>query len=176
MLSPEHRHVRDDDPRRTGFAFPPATETQVQETEDRLELSLPPILRSCYTELANGGFGLAYGLRGVIGGYDHMGNLLEYYQSLCKGREVVELDIMTASRGGIHVFEISFEQWVRAALPLIDEGCAMKLCLDVTSGSIFRVEGSSTGYAFTYIAPTFETLLGLWLSDEIYPRKARARL
>jgi hypothetical protein len=174
-LSPEWRDVRDDDPRRTGFEFPPATEAQVQDAERRLGFSLPPVLRACYTELANGGFGLAYGLRGVMGGYDYMGNLPEYYQSLCEEREVLELDIMAASRGGTHVFEIPFDRWVRTALPLIDEGCAMKLCLDVTSSSIFRVEGSATGYAFTYKAPTFEALLGLWLSDELYPRKAVAR-
>ena len=47
MLSPEHRNVREDDPRRTGFAFPPATEAQVQKAESQLGLSLPPVLRAC---------------------------------------------------------------------------------------------------------------------------------
>lgn len=174
-LGPESRDVRDDDPRRSGFEFPPATDAQIQETEDQLGLQLPPALRACYTNLANGGFGPAYGLKGVMGGYEHMGNLLERYQSCCEGCEVLDLDVMVASRGGTQVFEIPFDRWVRTVLPLIDEGCAMKLCLDVSSGSIFRVEPSTTGYTFAYTALLFEALLGLWLSDELYPRKATAR-
>lgn len=176
FLGPERRKVRDDDPRRTGFEFPPATEVQVRETERRLGLSLPPGLRACYTELANGGFGFACGLRGVIGGYgEDVGNLLEHYQAICEMREVLDLDMMTASKGGTHVFEIPFERWICTVLPLIEEGCAMTLCLDTTSGSIFRKEPSTTGYTFEYIAPTFEALLGLWLSDELYSQKVTVR-
>lgn len=175
MLSPEWRNVRDDDPRRTGFEFPPATEAQVQERESRLGLRLPPMLRACYTELANGGFGPGYGLRSIIDGCEYPDDLLEHYLAICEEREVLGLDMMTASQGGTHVFEIPFEQWARTALPLIEEGCAMTLCLDAASGSIFRKEPSATGYTFEYKAPTFEALLGLWLSDELYPRKATAR-
>ena len=169
---PEHRHVRDDDPRRSGFAFPPVTEAQVQEAEHRLGVSLPPVLRACYTELANGDFGPAYGLRSVVDESEYPDDLLAHYPALYEEYEVLDLDIMAASGGGTHVFEVPYLRWIRAALPLIEEGCGRSLCLDITSGSIFRVGGSSTGYIFRYVAPNFEKLLGLWLSDELYPRKA----
>ena len=168
MLGSEHRNVRDDDPRRTGFAFPPATEAQVQEAEHRLGVSLPPLLRACYTELANGDFGPGYGLRSIIDECEYPDDLVEHYLAICEVGEVLDLDMMDASKGGTHVFTIPFEQWVRTALPLIEEGCAMTLCLDTTSGSIFRKSPSATGYRFRYLAPTFEAMLGLWLSDELY--------
>jgi hypothetical protein len=174
MLGPEWRDVREDDPRRSGFEFPPATEAQVREREHRLDVSLPPVLRACYTELTNGSFGPGYGLRRIIDECEYPDDLLEHYVAICEIREVLDLDMMAASQGGTRAFEIPFEQWVRAALPLIEEGCAMTLCLDTTSGSIFRKEPSATGYTFEYKAPTFEALLGLWLSDELYPRKATA--
>lgn len=175
MLGPEHRNVRDDDPRYSGFAFPPVTEAQVRERENRLGLQLPPVLRACYTELANGGFGPAYGLRSIIDESEYPDDLLAHYPGLYEEYEVLDLDMMAASDRGTHVFEIPYLRWIRTALPLIEEGCARSLCLDVMSGSIFRFGGSSTGYIFRYVAPNFEALLGLWLSDELYPGKATAR-
>lgn len=58
-----------DDPRRAGFAFPPATEEQVRTTETCLGFTLPPLLRGLYLQVANGGFGPGTGLYGVKGGY-----------------------------------------------------------------------------------------------------------
>lgn len=174
MLGPEWRDVRDDDPRRSGFEFPPATEAQVQAREKRLGVALPPLLRACYTELANGGFGPGYGLRSIIDECEYTDDLVESYLSTCEVHEVVDLDMMVASKGGTRVIKIPFEQWVHAALPLIEEGCAMTLCLDIISGHIFRESPSATGYTFEYVAPNFETLLGLWLSDELHPRKSHS--
>lgn len=54
---------------RSGFEFPPATEEQVQATEEALGLPLLPLLRALYTQVANGGFGPACGITGVCGGY-----------------------------------------------------------------------------------------------------------
>lgn len=59
----------EEDPRRTGFAFLPATEAQLQATEYKLGIALPPLYRTLLKELANGGFGPGGGLRGVDGGY-----------------------------------------------------------------------------------------------------------
>src|SRR6266446_3071138 len=58
------------------FAFPPATEAQVQRTEALLGFLLPPLLRSLYRELANGGFGPGGGLRGAVEGYGTIGSPL----------------------------------------------------------------------------------------------------
>lgn len=46
---------------RTGFEFFPATERQLQDTENALGFPLPPMLRSLYRHVANDGFGPAYG-------------------------------------------------------------------------------------------------------------------
>jgi hypothetical protein len=171
MMGPEHRHVRDDDPRYSGFAFPPATEAQVHEAEHRLGVSLPPVLHACYTELANGDFGPAYGLRSIIGGSKYLSDLLDSYPALDEECDVLDIDVMAASKGGTHAFEIPSDHfcWVRGVLPLIEEGCARTLCLDTASGSIFRVGPSATARGFRYVAPGFETLLGQWLSHEIPP-------
>jgi len=54
------------------LAFPPATEHQFRETEQELGFSLPALLRLCYTQIANGGFGPGYGIIGVLGGFPLM--------------------------------------------------------------------------------------------------------
>jgi hypothetical protein len=57
----------------TGFEFPPATEEQLRATEEALGISLPSMLRALYAQVANGGFGPAYGITGARGGY-YFGN------------------------------------------------------------------------------------------------------
>lgn len=52
-----------------GFAFPPATEGQIQTTEAQPGFPLPPLLKALYTHVTNGGFGPGAGLRGIAGGY-----------------------------------------------------------------------------------------------------------
>ncbi|EFH82016.1 SMI1/KNR4 family protein [Ktedonobacter racemifer] len=56
------------------LAFPPATQQQIMETEQKLGFSLPPLLRLLYTEVANGGFGPGYGILGAEGGYGGIDN------------------------------------------------------------------------------------------------------
>lgn len=76
------------------FAFPPATEQQIKETELLLGFPLPPLLRQLYTQIANGGFGPGYGIVGVMNGYpgiDHLpGDIARRYQW--------EIDFATALR------------------------------------------------------------------------------
>ncbi|WP_201390004.1 SMI1/KNR4 family protein [Ktedonobacter sp. SOSP1-85] len=66
------------------FAFLPATEQQVRETEQQLGFPLPPLLRLLYTQIANGGFGPGFGIIGGKDGYpgvDHVpGNIARRYQ------------------------------------------------------------------------------------------------
>src|SRR5712691_9814035 len=52
----------DDNPLKSDFAYPAATENQRLATEDLLGFPLPPLLRTLYQQLANGGFGPGYGL------------------------------------------------------------------------------------------------------------------
>src|SRR5260370_8919436 len=82
--------VAENDPRRATFTFPPATVDQLQETETLLGFALPPFLRALYAEIANGGFGPTYGLRGAVGGFaDATGTIVQKYKGLCKGRSLL---------------------------------------------------------------------------------------
>jgi hypothetical protein len=78
------------------FAFPPATEEQLHETEEALGFPLPPLLRLLYTRIANGGFGPGYGIIGAIDGFpleDGMGdNIAHGYLSAIDGCTLVRLD------------------------------------------------------------------------------------
>lgn len=56
------------DPRTRRFAYLPATEEQLAATEAHLRKPLPPALRALYANVANGGFGPAYGIVGCLGG------------------------------------------------------------------------------------------------------------
>src|SRR5215471_5371863 len=91
LRGPEwEREVAANDPRRAAFPFPPATVEQLQETETLLGFTLPPFLRTAYTELGNGGFGPAYGLRGTVGGFaDATGTIVQHYQGICGGRSLL---------------------------------------------------------------------------------------
>src|SRR5438132_11366139 len=60
--------------------YPPATEEQLQATEEALGFALPPLLRACYLRVSNGGFGPGEGVMGVIGGFeDNRGNIVDAY-------------------------------------------------------------------------------------------------
>ena len=58
-------------------SYPPATKEQLQQTEDLLGFSLPPLLLSLYMQIANGGFGPGYGIIGAIGGFPLMDGMGE---------------------------------------------------------------------------------------------------
>ena len=45
---------------------PPASPRELAESEERIGFDLPPLLRSIYSEIANGGFGPGYGFIGLI--------------------------------------------------------------------------------------------------------------
>jgi SMI1 / KNR4 family (SUKH-1) len=48
--------------------WPPATPEQLAESQGRLGFQLPHAVRQLYTQVANGGFGPAYGVLGLVGG------------------------------------------------------------------------------------------------------------
>ena len=54
---------------RSGFAFSPATDEQLRETEAVMGFAHPPCLRALYLRVANGGFGPTTGLTGAFGGF-----------------------------------------------------------------------------------------------------------
>ena len=78
-------------PQQLRFAYPPATEDQLLAIEAALGFPLPPLLRALYAEVANGGFGFGYGLRGAIGGFDGRGSstIVEQYLSRSYSEEIL---------------------------------------------------------------------------------------
>lgn len=141
FFSPNRRmNVAPDDPHRVNFVFPPATPEQVQATETRLGVTLPPLLKALYTELANGGFGPGGGFYGIVGGYGsaesgtHTGDvqtLIERY----KGRGYKRLfDLAEYGEQGDHTRQISvfvpYGEWWRNLLPICDLGCLQEACVD----------------------------------------------
>src|SRR5229473_7003592 len=104
--------VAENDPRRTTFTFPPATVDQLQETETLLGFALPPFLRILYAEIANGGFGPAYGLRGAVGGFaDATGTIVQQYQGLCEGRSLLDFDLEAEIAQKHGEIVVPFDQW-----------------------------------------------------------------
>ncbi len=60
----------------------PATNSDISELEEKLGLTIPPILKQCLLTIANGGFGPSNGLIGTKGGYEgDFGNLEETYRT-----------------------------------------------------------------------------------------------
>src|SRR5207249_395965 len=73
--------------------YPPATESQLLATEIALEFQLPPVLRSLYAQVANGGFGPGFGILGALGGFacsNIGGNVVEAYHALTDGTPLVD--------------------------------------------------------------------------------------
>jgi len=64
-------------------ACPPCNNRILLQSKDRLGFTLPEVLRSIYTNGANGGFGPGYGLMGVIDGFtdDQKANAVDLYQN-----------------------------------------------------------------------------------------------
>ncbi len=145
-----------DDPRRTRFAYPPATPAQLQTTEEQLGMRLPPILASLYTEVANGGFGPGCGIRGAMGGYRwYEQTIVQAYQSY-QSLRVVDL-------AG------QWTRWPLPLLPLCDLGCDQDVCLDCQSGQVIIVAPTKHGREIVplmrIVAPSLEYWLDAWIQD-----------
>jgi hypothetical protein len=155
LRSPQHRRMKGDDPRQRGFAYPPATEAQIQETEAALGVPLPPLLRTLYTRLANGGFGPGVGLRGIIGGY---GTPTEPFDEYTTDDTIVGYDIWyKANARLIDLAEyedqwrpcpkdgrlrliLPFALWPKGWLCLCDLGCVQEMCCDSATGQVYLSE------------------------------------
>jgi hypothetical protein len=161
--------VAENDPRRTTFTFPPATVDQLQETETLLGFALPPFLRILYAEVANGGFGPAYGLRGAVGGFaDATGTIVHQYQGLCEGRSLLDFDLEAEIAQKHGEIVVPFDQWLRGLFSLCEWGCAIQICQNSATGRLYRVEPSGDGYHITHEAESLEEWLERWMHAELY--------
>lgn len=92
------------------------TEGDIEVTEMRLEIELPPLLKRIYTEIGNGGFGPGYGLLGIRAelGDDR------YYESIDDSYEYM---VGTAGDRG-------FDKWPKSIIPICNWGCDIYSFLD----------------------------------------------
>jgi hypothetical protein len=125
--------------------YPPASEDAVEKAERALGFPIPPLLKRCYLEVGNGGFGPGYGIVGVEGGYisDH-GHLAEIYATFRRGEE---------SEGG---------EWQNGLLPFCEYGCNIYSCVDCIDPDhpVYAVEDGEASPQHYTLDRFFE----LWLS------------
>lgn len=99
-----------------GLPYAPASEGLVKEAESKLGFQLPSLLKACYEQIGNGGFGPGYGLIGLQGGAaSDFGLLTETHQQLKSDQE---------SEGN---------EWQFGLLPFCEWGCNTFSCVDCTT-------------------------------------------
>lgn len=114
---------------------------QIEFVESVIDVQLPTLLKRCYTEISNGGFGPGYGITGLPGGHkSSWGDLIE---------SVAELRALEDCEDNF--------------LPLIDFGCAQILCVDCDDNEriVTSIEGD-----FHFEEYTLETLMARWCEGE----------
>ena len=125
----------------TGFEFPPATEEQIWTTEEALGIALPPMLRALYMQVANGGFGPAYGITGARGGYSFGDDGRYQTIDMCTDADptVHYLDVREyeQAHGNPTYFELRETIQPAHFLHLCYEGCGMDFYIDGNSGRIY---------------------------------------
>lgn len=157
---------------------PPATETQLQATEDLLGFPLPPSLRALYEHVANGGFGPGYdGLFSVLGSKNQESWLLTS-QYLFQKANSQPIDLSVCDRRvredirGYAKYLADWEifvppgYWPDRLLPLSHDGCALFYYLDVPTGRIFYAGNDSL--ALRLMANSLEELFNQWMGDDLF--------
>ncbi len=160
---PTCRYVRPDHPQRRGFAYPKAGEEQVQATEAALGFPLPPLMRTRYAEVANGGFGPGAGISGTLGGYGSRTDeptstiVNDYhfcsqigYASMGRSSPVRLVDLADYAQhwlptpSGKGLLLLPYAVWPAQLLPLEDLGCCQHACLDCKTGRVFCTAPSAS--------------------------------
>ena len=157
--------------------YPPASQEQVQATEQALGFVLPSLLRACYLQVSNGGFGPGEGVMGVIGGFeDNRGNLVEayhwrkqYYQPIdlatceqqAEENPFRDLPFRVVSNKMLEPPEMT---WPTSLLEFYHHGCGDFSSIDLHTGRIF-VGGNPLLW---YEANSLEEWFERWLHDEFY--------
>ena len=157
------------DPNNFDFVFPPASETELVATEEKLGLTLPPLLRTLYAKLANGGFGPQAGIRGALYGYpgpypNHPGTIVGYYPGRSPFKEKNSFIALQTLENSVLV---PWEQWPRGLLQICDIGCCMEMCLGPDS-HLYEVANSKSDdfYWFSRTQWTLEEWLWRWVKGE----------
>lgn len=159
--------IAEDDPRRFGFVFPPATKEQIRETETILGFALPAVLQALYTQLANGGFGPEYGLRVVLGGAPgEPATMVDWYQQFVDMGEIFDLAGDEVQPGKNFFFPD--QCWPRSLLALFDWGCGSHVGVDTLTGHVLGIhpwENANTG--LIYVTNSLEAFLLQWIQGKL---------
>lgn len=157
------------DPNNFGFVFSPASDAELVATEEKLGFALPPLLRTLYAKLANGGFGPQGGIRGALYGYAELypefnGTIVGLYpgRSPFNG-ESSFIELQTLEHGAL----VPYEQWPRGLLQICDMGCCTEICVGPDS-HVYQVASSKREdcYLFMYTQWTLEEWLWCWVKGE----------
>lgn len=156
-----------------GFWCPPATQEQVQLTQEIIGFELPSVLVTLYTTLANGGFGPGAGLRGIVGGYGMRytaapgGATFLNEESLVKYqyRQLVPLtEYSWQQREGETIMYLPDDRWPKGMLPICDLGDCQEVCTD-THGRVYHWYMSAQREGCSELKDTGMSL-ERWLYDE----------
>ena len=188
--SPKWLAVSADHPQRREFAFPPTSEEQLLATEAALGFSLPLVLRTLYTRLANGGFGPGVGLLSALSGdYSHSneatGTFVDDYHFRSQvgyanlghsdlGQLVDFADYAhywQHTSSGRELLLLPYTVWPTQLLTLEDLGCCQHACLDCKKGHVFCTAPTENDeeYELVLIAASLEDYLERWLQGEMLP-------
>lgn len=152
--------------------FPPATEEQLSLSEEAMGFPYPPVLRMLYSQLANGGFGPAYGLVGAFCGYadslhkekQHTYLLQESVVSSAfpKGTDFLDLEQYEKQHGTPKKLYLDTSLWPKHLIFLCDWGCGFFSFLHAKTGHVYYF---GEDYLF-YQAGSLEEWLERWLQGE----------
>jgi hypothetical protein len=162
---------------RSGFEFPPATQSQIQATEEALRFPLPPLIRVLYMTLANGGFGPGHGLNGIQGGYffgdDGHYWTLDTYGDDDPTLSYFDLQSYEQEQGNPRVLEWNqnTHRYPSHFWPICYAGCGEDFCIDAKSGRIYLAgvgtnERNETRDYIVYQSSSLEEWLEQWLQDD----------
>jgi hypothetical protein len=109
---------------RVPAVMPVASSEQIAAVEAELGFDIPPLLKTIYREIGNGGRDLGPGLLGLPGGYDDANGY----------------NILKSSRG-----MASFLSWWEQFIVICDQGCSMYSCIDCTDEDfgVYRWDGNA---------------------------------
>ena len=189
--SPDIGIVKDSDPLRIAFTYPPATPEQLAATEQALGFPLLPLLRTLYSELANGGFGPGYGLRGAIGGFGTPVEPINEYTDDntlvgCYARREARARFIDLaeyadqwqmhSRARYPSLRLASRLWPAGILRICDLGCVQEICMDrdgqlyletpathADNGTELEMEEENGVYHYQYFLERLGCSLNDWL-------------
>ena len=152
--------------------FPPAPEEQLRLSEEAMGFPYPPLLRTLYLRLANGGFGPAYGLVGAFGGYadamrkeeQHEYILQEsiVYPSFSEEITLIDLEQCEKSAGDRKKIYLDPLFWPKYIIELCEWGCGYFSLLHAPTGRVYYF---GEDYLF-HQADSLEEWLERWLRGE----------